>query len=241
MARSRKIISDIYEAPFDKAKKAIELRGYEIISLEDNARLRIQEGKDSSASQDGNRTREGVIYVPNEGVFLTKNSPIMDNAEEATACHRNLEEFYLNDEQVEKSLMDAINISTKRIPANRLKDDEITVYVFGDVAEQYGMFLEETGIMEVSGRKEIAIDALQFVELQDRPFARQVYFAPIPNRSAISGYRDLTFGYSRVRWINKTEKGTAENFQVPKLIEKDLRKACLQGAKNLFQKLLRGS
>ena len=36
-----KLESAYVEAPFDKAKKKLESRGYRIISLEENARLRM--------------------------------------------------------------------------------------------------------------------------------------------------------------------------------------------------------
>ena len=40
--------------PFDQAKQELESDGYRIISLEENAKLRIQEGKDSFVSKNGN-------------------------------------------------------------------------------------------------------------------------------------------------------------------------------------------
>ncbi len=61
------------EAPFAEAKEALEDNGYRIISLEENAILRMQEGKSSFVSQYGNRTKEGIIYLPNGKIFLTKN------------------------------------------------------------------------------------------------------------------------------------------------------------------------
>src|SRR3989344_6817934 len=96
--KPRGIASAVCYAPFDEAKQALEEQRYKIISLQDNAKLRIQEGKNHDVSQHGNWTREGVIYVPipSKGIFLTKNSPIMANAEEATNCHRNGKDFYLN-------------------------------------------------------------------------------------------------------------------------------------------------
>src|SRR3989344_4366607 len=87
--------SAFIEAPFDKGKGALEKKGYSVISLKENALLRIQEGQVSFISQNGNWTREGAIYVPSKGRFLTKNSPIMANAQEATNCHRKNQEFCL--------------------------------------------------------------------------------------------------------------------------------------------------
>src|SRR3989344_9379505 len=87
------------EAPFDKGKEALEEAGYRIISLQENAQLRMQEGQDAFVSRNGNWVKEGIIYVPNKGKFLTKNSPIMVNVEEATNCNRNSRNFYLTNKQ----------------------------------------------------------------------------------------------------------------------------------------------
>jgi len=57
---------------------------------------------------------------------LTKNSPIIDNAREATKCHRNGNEFYLNKEQVEEALENSVEIKNQNIPTNKLGENEIT-------------------------------------------------------------------------------------------------------------------
>ncbi len=131
---------------FDNAKEALERNGYKVISLEEQAGLRVQEGANSSISRRGNWTREGFIYVQNKGAFLTKDSPIMANATEATNCHRSGKEFYLNDEQVEKSLADSVKIGKTQIPTSRFADEAITNFAFGKNAKAYGEFLKENGI-----------------------------------------------------------------------------------------------
>ncbi|MEK6872635.1 MAG: hypothetical protein AABW90_01320, partial [Nanoarchaeota archaeon] len=113
---SGELLSAYVEAPFDKGKEALEKEGYEIISLEENARLRMQVGYKSPVTINGNWVREAIIYVPNKGAFLTKRSPIMENAKEATDCHRKGIEYFLTDEQVEKALENAVEIITEVIP-----------------------------------------------------------------------------------------------------------------------------
>jgi len=160
---------------FDKAKASLQRKGYRIISLEEQAGLRVQEGTGSSVSTKGNWTREGVIYVPDKGTFLTKNSPIMENAREATDCHRVASygksgEFYLNDEQVEKALADSVRLNVKvkdsYIPASDFGNRKETIYAFGKNAKEYGEFLKENGINSMQ---------VYWVNLLDKPFARQVY------------------------------------------------------------------
>ena len=56
------IVSAYVDAPFDEGKGALGKRGYNLISLEENANLRIQEGEDSYVSRNGNWTREAIVY-----------------------------------------------------------------------------------------------------------------------------------------------------------------------------------
>jgi len=157
----------INDAPFDKAKRKLEKKGYRIISLEENAMLRMQEGKNAYISQHSNYTREGVIYVPKKGKFLTKISPIMDCAKEATECHRNCDEFYINEDQIEKALEKSVRLDGKSISVSEFGEEPITDFVFGKYAKKYGLFLKDAGI------KKIPFD---LANMQYRPFARQVAF-----------------------------------------------------------------
>src|SRR3989344_9529419 len=163
----RKIEDSAYiKAPFDEGKNILEKAGYRLISLRENAQLRMQEGKDAFVSRNGNWVREGVIYVPKKGKLLTKNSPIMTNAQEATNCHRSNKEFYLTDAQVEESLADSIELSDKTIPTNRFAENPITVYAFEEFADQYGQFLRNTGIKEMP---------IWLANQEDKSFARQMW------------------------------------------------------------------
>jgi len=188
-------------APFDEGKKALEKANYRIISLQENARLRMQEGKSSYISQYGNWTREGIVYVSNKGKFLTKNSPIMTNAKKATDCHRNGEDFYLTDEQVEQALVDSVELSVKSVPTNRFGDCDITVYAFGEDAKKYGEFLKEVGIDSMP---------IWTADLENKPFARQMWFHGIGCgfRSVLNG-EDRDLKYIRVRGVCESSEGTA--------------------------------
>ncbi|MBI4158941.1 hypothetical protein HY500_01635 [Candidatus Woesearchaeota archaeon] len=177
------------KANFDKGKEVLEQEDYRIISLRENAQLRMQEGKDAFVSRKGNWVREGVIYVPKRGVFLTRNSPIMANAQEATDCHRNEQEFYLTNHQIEESLVDSVELSDKPIQTNRFAEDPITVYAFGDIAEQYGQFLENAGI------KEMPVSLL--VTIEGRLFAKQMRFLRliVGSKSSLRDYGCLSCNY----------------------------------------------
>lgn len=199
-----KMLSAYIEAHFDKGKKALESEGYRVISLEENAGLRMQEGKDSFVSRNGNWTREGVIYVPHKGIFLTKNSPIMDNAKEATDCHRNGRDYYLTDSQVEEALDDSVELKAGNIPTNRFKDNKITVYAFGNSVERYGQFLRNAGIKEMP---------VWLEDMQDKSFARQLWFRYLDGGSGLVGDGGLDGG-GGVRGVRESAEGTTKNSEV---------------------------
>jgi len=199
----RGIVSAYVNIPFDKGKQALEEQGYRIISLEENAQLRIQEGKDDYVSRNGNWTREGVIYVPNKGKFLTKNSPIMENPEQTTESHRNNQDFYLTDEQVEKALEDCVELKNNPIPTNRFADDKICIYVFGseNKSKNYGDFLNQAEINEMP---------TYLANPQDRPFVRQLWLYGLDNGSELDG-DDRYLDYYRVRGVLNSAEGTQKN------------------------------
>ncbi|MAG79177.1 hypothetical protein CMI40_02265 [Candidatus Pacearchaeota archaeon] len=50
-------------ALFDKALEKLNKKGYRLITLEENAKLRMLKGKDSYVSKNGNFVQEGTIYI----------------------------------------------------------------------------------------------------------------------------------------------------------------------------------
>ena len=202
--KSRRITSAYVDLPFDKGKESLEKAGYRIISLEENAKLRMQKGKSHDICIEGNWTREGVVYIPNKGKFLTKNSPIMANAEEAADCHRNGKEFYLTKKQIEEALVDSIKIKEMKIPTNRFGENEITVYAFGKSSKKYGEFLREAGIKEMP---------IRLANLEDKPLARQMWFCWLEGggRSDLGGDRRDLYYDLRVRGVYKNAEGTQKN------------------------------
>ncbi|MFA5060831.1 MAG: hypothetical protein WC494_00750 [Candidatus Pacearchaeota archaeon] len=192
------------ERPFDEAKAGLESNGYKIISLEQFARLRIAQGKDSHVSNYGSYAREGFLYVPQKGIFLVRNSPILANAKEATAYHRKNQEFYLNDEQVEAALVNSVQFKDSNlIPTNRFGEDERTVFAFGEIAGKYGEFLNEAGIKEM---------LVYLANLESKPFARQAWLHGLVQdfRSVLNGY-DRNLGCSdAVRGVRNVEPLSGE-------------------------------
>ncbi len=191
------IASSYVVAPFDESKAKLESEGYRVISLEENARLRIQEGAKALVSRHGNWVREGFLYVPGKGKVLTKASPIMESPVEATQAHRILNDFYITDEQVEKGLADSIKFEDSfLIPTERFGEDKFTVYFFGNSAKAYGEFLKGAGI------KEMAVAMVD--RIGNKSFVRQAWF----DRSVLAsgtggGYWNLSYDYG-MRGVRNT-------------------------------------
>jgi hypothetical protein len=193
--------SGYVERPFDEAKAELESQGYQIISLEQFARLRRERGRDSHVARYGAYTREGFLYVPQKGIFLVRNSPIMQNVKEATQCHKEDREFYLTEEQIEEALEDSVQFKyCKAISTKRFGEDERTVFAFGNEAEKYGEFLDQAGI------KEMPVDLRDF---EKRPYVRQVFFHRLGNdfRSGIgaNGFLSLNVHVRGIKFASTNE------------------------------------
>jgi len=187
-----KIRSVYIETSFDKGIKKLKEKGYELISLKENAKLRMQEN-DDFVSEEGNWVKEDLIYVPKKGFFLTKISPINENPEIATKEHGLEKEFYLTSEQVKKSLEDAIRINTQKIFSKDIWENKITTYVFGKNAEEYGKFLIRLGI------NGIIIDFPQ--TKGEKAFAGKIWFGGCRYGSKFNCCNDLSYKYGVVRGI----------------------------------------
>jgi len=205
------IESAVVYAPFDKALEALTKEGYEIISLPQNAKLRIQQGKDSYISTNGNWTREGVLYFPKEKPKLVRNSPILESAVKATNAHGKENEFYPTKKQIEKALEDSIDFPEKNItiPTNRFDSDALTVYAFGGEkdAKAYGEFLRQ-----VVGIKEMPVYAVDkdYVNEKNKPFARQMWFRGLGYRSSLGGLGGSDWFLDGVDRLRGVKEGGAQ-------------------------------
>src|SRR3989338_1186058 len=197
------------EAPFDEGKKMLEEAGYRIISAEENARLRIQEGKEADISKNGNWTREGFVYVPNEAyVYLTKASPIMENPSEATQAHKAGKEFYPLIEQIQRAIENSVKIpyTQKPIPTDRFGENDITLFAFGQNAQVYGDFLRN-GEPQIN---EISVYLVDKSNVKEKAFARQLWLGFLDYRSDLSGNYGSLNCLNRVRGVpSQAAEGSA--------------------------------
>ena len=204
------IESIVESGPFDRAQKVLESGGYRIISLSENAQLRIQQGANHDISRNGNWTREGIIYIPKEKPRLVRNSPILYSAREAVKAHRNGKEFYPTNDGVEQALTDSAEFpsSNIEIPTGSFGEDALTVYAFGgeQQAKAYGEFLRQAGIKKLP----VWVVDQDYVQKQNRPFARQMWFRNLGGGSILVGYgRYLRCG-DRLRGVKVSAEGTSQ-------------------------------
>ena len=197
------------QAPFDEGKKTLEKANYKLISGEDNARLRIQQGEDANISKIGNYIKEGILYVPKRfgkksGVWIPKESLIMAYSKESTEAHKNVENFYISEKQVEKALKGAVKFPKIHdmqrsinylVPVKELANDGIMTRLFGKNAKDYGSFLKNVDINSIR---------CDLSPLEDKPFTNQVWFGGIDFNSALVGDLLTLGGHCMIRGVKTT-------------------------------------
>lgn len=186
---------------FAESLAVLTKKGYEIISLPQNARLRIQQGCWSHISEYENWVREGVICRRREKPKLARNSPILLSTREEIQAFRDGNESHPTQELIEQALIDSIDFPEKNItiPTGRFGANDLTAYAFGDVAEEYGLFLREAGVINMP----VYAVSKHYVDSQIQPFVRQIFFRGLGERSGLSCGRYLDMG--GLCGIKKTE------------------------------------
>ena len=207
--------------PFDEALRTLREAGASPITARDLAYARTQEGKNSSLCTDGSYIKEGVLYVPDESLFI-RNSPLLKQklAQEARKAHRNSNEFYVGDKLVKKyqeqAEADKKKEPAKRrvltlqkrgkfeIPTNRFKDEELTLWLFRDQAENYGKFLRNANINEMP----VCLTGNSL-----KNFANQLWFGRLVCRSGLLGDYRYFDSIDRMRGVLNAPKAPQKVLQ----------------------------
>jgi len=196
--------------PFDEALKIIRRARGRVILARDLVYGRAKKGRNSSLCNIGSYVKEGVLYIPDKTIFI-KNSPLLNQrlAGKAVQAHRKGKEFYVDElvkkyqeqvnqdknKQLEKRKTLAINKrGSFNIPTNRFKDEELTLWLFKDMAGQYGDFLRQNNIDEMP---------VYLSGNDKKSFANQLWFGDFDFRSGLNCHsRDIGY-YNGVRWVLK--------------------------------------
>lgn len=145
-------------AQLDKALESLEKNDAQIITARDLAYARIAlgiENLESTLSKHGIYIMEGTIFVPGYSTLVVSKSPIMEFPNKEIAAAKNNEPFYIDaqkyieiveedryKEPQERRVLDLGREQYKFIPTNRFAEEEITLFMFKDMAREYGEFLE---------------------------------------------------------------------------------------------------
>ena len=206
---TRKLASAIIFAEFCESVKKFTRRGFRLISLEENAWLRVFKGRYSPESWTGNYLREGFLYIPDSGVFLVKNSPINDRPLDAAIANRLGHEHHVTFAEAKKITKDSVKIphDLQEIPVAQFKRNPISRFAFGNALEAYAEFLREANI------EKLPIWTLPkgLVDAQPRPFVRQAILRCLDNWSGLVGsHADLHLPYG-VRFVSSIYKGKTDD------------------------------
>jgi hypothetical protein len=229
----RGIESAYVDAPLVPGQMILENAGYQVISLEENAKLRVREGLDSEVCTKGNYVMEGVIYTSDRGVFLTKKSPIIDAYRDRNKGWSVFDvSFPILPSQVEDALTHSFKVSdggtgqniNKLIPIERIPDDPLCVWVFGTSVKDYSELLKEAGHREMRFWGWFDFDGNS--KNLNHPYAKQIFFQSV---SKLRSWHDffsagLTIEGNKVRGI----KHIKEHYS-PEQISQSLRTLNLTG------------
>jgi hypothetical protein len=171
---------------FSSGKKEIEGQGYRLASLKEYALLRNNAGPglDFLLGDYGAWTKEGFIYIPKGEayeVYLTKNSPINEFAENAFNGLKPGDELYLDDKQLKNSLTGAIKLLDRPISTDHFNACNFTRYAFEEYAEGFGKLLKSLG------NDSVPVFLSSHANKEKKPFARQCYIETINNQIEFCG------------------------------------------------------
>lgn len=217
-------ISAVFKARFDIALKAMEQEEYHLISFSENMNLRSREFERHSRYinqlkrqgvedgdggivgihhhlpdpiSHGNRVSEGVVYIPGDGRYITRNSPAMKRPEEFVAAEKAGRPFYIIPSEVKEALEDSVRVpydfnykiteekfkgDTDRVPVSKFEEDEVMRFCFRNShTKAYVKILRKFDIKSVP----VGLHEEGYVNGQEQPFAEQLSFGGIGNYSAI--------------------------------------------------------
>jgi hypothetical protein len=169
----------------------LEKQGYRIITLSESAHLRSKLGLDHNISQQSFWVQEGAIYIQRGKNYLVRRSPILYDLERAVTKGFKAELYKPSNEAIEEALKDSIEIPTDsiKIPTNRLADEQITAFPFGDSAKLYGDFLWSNDIRTLN----VGIVDNRYKNRKKKTFCTQVSIGDLPPKNRIQPHlRNIT-------------------------------------------------
>ncbi len=202
--RPSRATSGVVSTPFDDALEELKRNNFELIPLSQNAELRFLQGTSSHISLTGNYVKEGVMSIPNKGIYLLRNSPLLqlELAKEAVISHRSREEYFFSEkstkqyfekisESQESEVFPLVNLEA--INTDKFNIDKRALWLFGNQAEPYGRFLYDNGIKEMH----LKFPSQNYINQQESSFINQLFFRKLfcGGSSSLEGYdKNLHYG-----------------------------------------------
>jgi len=166
--------------PFNEQYMDLKKSGFDTISAKEAAQL-FMHNRELLPSYGECYLKEGLILVKDQGIYLTKNSPILEYPLGATNSHKRGKRYNLSENQLRKSLENSVNIMSKKHPiqanirasyypgTKAFNENEGVRFLFGDFTEEFGDFLKS---------QNKGINFLADYNLYKKPSANQLKFNP---------------------------------------------------------------
>ena len=174
-------------AQFNRGYNALKSIKAEVAGAKDLIYLTMKKGGGILLDL-GSVLREGClnipkgIYPPRGGILLLRESLILESVEavkEATCSHEGRTEFYVSDQLTKRYLREAKQKSGKAIllkshpplPTLSFGNDERTIFLFEDLADEIGRFLNGRGKNEML----FYFDNEDTINKHDKAYANQLW------------------------------------------------------------------
>jgi len=209
---------------FNLALKELAEQGFETASIRDIAYARTMSNPESPINTNGSWTAEAFNYFPSKKILVASKdyNILLKESDKAVESHRAKTDFFLTDEYIEKLETVASEDEWKKpaerrvfvlrekglfsIPVKEFAKNELTVFLFKDMATQYANFLLREGIDKVS---------VLLAKPKDKAFAKDLWF------SRLSGGSELDGGYYNFDQENNLRGSGTSEPTGPIIIKKD--------------------
>lgn len=238
-------------APFNVAVNLIKKDGSDIISAQDLAYARVQSSKNelipSSIYTNGSYVKEGVVYNHDNGeIVLTRKSTVLLHPDKAVKAHDKGGESLITGKQAKKiyEMIDKNSDSVfvlknlKNVPFKRFGEDERTIWMYQDMAEEFGLWLDDK---KKDGEMPFYFDGKDHIKSQKGDYENQLWVGSLDYNSILNGDILGLICNSGARGVKKVAGGDARvetytPFQVENAIKQALKSEKLQGLENTVTK-----
>jgi len=183
-------------APIDKIQKTFKQKNLRFLYGRDLALSKILTGKNSFVSKNGSWIKEGDLYLNSKlagkpTIILLRNSLALINTKKSVKYHSDGEEIPFDDDKAVEILEKAkkessayhILRSKDSIATKDFGKNEDTIWLFKDLAEEYGDFLHSKRIISVP----LYFDNSDYINNQKNAYINQLWLGSLSGNSSVFG------------------------------------------------------